>query len=41
MATPVPKIPQRGEAEGVVHGEMMWRGSVIDCSGDMAGGVGC
>ena len=41
MATPAPKIPQRGEAEGAVHWETTWRGSVLDCSGDMAGGVGC
>ena len=41
MATPAPKIPQRGEAEGVVHGEMIWRGSVVDCGSDMAGRVGC
>jgi len=41
VATPAPKIPQRGEAEGAVNGEMKWRGSVIDCGGDMVGGVGC
>ena len=41
MATPAPKIPQRGEAEDAVRGEMTWRGSVVDCGGDMVDGVGC